>query len=132
MFRILRPPHVRVLLAGVLAVVLGGCVNPASERLAELPVLTTVPDGVEVIERRSGTEIGGWPSVGPQAQVSYRVVQGDPEEVLEQIREIALVTGWDLEPASYLTGSLETDDGLARFSAFNRSATDEVIVSVWL
>jgi len=132
MFRILRPPRVGALLAGVLAIVLGGCVNPASDRLAELPLLTTVPDGVEVIERRSGTEIGGWPSVGPSAQVSYRVFEGDPEEVLEQLREFALDTGWDIEPAGYPRGSLETDDGLARFSAFNPSTTDEVIVSVWL
>ena len=131
MVRPLRTWPARVLPVVALALLLSGCVNPASDRLAELPVLTTVPDGVEVVERRSGTEIGGWPSVGPQAQVSYRVVEGDPEAVLEQIREIALDTGWDLEPDGYLRGSLKTSDGLARFSAFN-STTDEVIISVWL
>ena len=132
MVRPLRTWPARVLPVVALALLLSGCVNPASDRLAELAVLTTVPDGVEVVERRSGTEIGGWPSVGPQAQVSYRVVDGDPEAALEQIREIALDTGWDLEPDGYLRGSLETSDGLAKFSAFNRSTTDEVIISVWL
>jgi hypothetical protein len=131
-FRPLHPMRVPVLLAGVLAVVLGGCVNDASDRLAELPVLTTVPDGVEVIERRSGSEIGGWPSVGPTATVTYRVTNGDPSTVVEQLREIALDSGWDLEPAGYVRGSLETDVGLARLSASNPAGTEEVIVTVWL
>lgn len=115
----------------VLAATLGGCIDPASDRLAELPVMTTTPDGVEVVERLSGSELGGWPNVGPTANVTYRVVDGEPEAALARIREIAGDTGWDLEDAGYLRGSLQTDDGPVQLSAYNPSATDEIILTVW-
>lgn len=115
-----------------LAGALSGCIDAPSNRLAELPVMTTVPDGVEVVERASGSELGGWPSVGPIATVTYRVLEGDPQAVLEQIRATALDTGWEVAIDGYLRGSLNTDDGLARLSAYNPTATDTIVLTVWI
>ena len=94
--------------------------------------MNTAPPGVEVIERKHGSEIGTWPTTGPMAKVTYRVTAGTPEAVLEALAKIAAASGWEIDSEGYLKGRLMTEDGPAKLSAFNPSATRDVILTLWL
>jgi len=119
-----------------LAVMTTGCRDAAADRLASLPVMTTVPDGVEVIERTRGSEIGGWPTTPIMAQVEYRVLDdGNPQLALDQIRQVAIDTGWDVEPSAsgdQIRATTTTADGPAQLSAFTPLDSDRIVMSVML
>lgn len=118
-----------------LVVLLSACGNAAASRLAELPVMTTVPDGATEVSRASGSELGGWPTTPVMATVTYRITDGDPEEAIEQIREVAIDSGWTVEgqgPSTTLRGSKMTEDGLARLAATVSLPGDELQVTVSL
>lgn len=114
---------------------LGACNDAAAGRLADLPVMTTVPDGVTEVSRASGSEVGGWPTTPVMATVTYRIVRGDPDDAIGTIREVALESGWAVEPharGESLRGSMMTADGLAQLSATISLRGDELLVTVWL
>jgi hypothetical protein len=122
-----------VLLA--LAVFLGACSNAAADRLADLPVMTTTPAGATEVSRASGSEIGSWPTTPVMATVTYRITSGDPEDAIERLREVAIASGWRVEPrdpGQALRGSMMTPDGLARLSATVSLRGDELLVTVSL
>ena len=125
----------RALLLLALVALLGACGNAAASRLAELPVMTTVPDGVTEVSRASGSELGGWPTTPVMATVTYRITGGDPEGAIEQLREVAIESGWTLEgqqPGTTLRGTMMTEDGLARLAATVSLPGDELQVTVSL
>jgi len=119
-----------------LAVTATGCRDAVADRLASLPVMATVPDGVEVVERKRGSEIGGWPTTPIMAQVEYRALDGgDLERALDEIRQIAFDTGWDAEPAAFgdqIRATTTTADGPVQLSAFTPLDSDRIVMTVVL
>jgi len=130
----------RRLLLAVLVLALAfsttGCRDAAADRLASLPVMTTVPDGVEVVERKRGSEIGGWPTTPIIAQVEYRVLDaGHLERALDEIRLVAIDTGWDVEPSPFgdqVRATTTTADGPVQLSAFTPMDSDRIVMTVTL
>ena len=124
------------LLLLALAVITTGCRDAVADRLASLPVMTTVPDGVEVVERKRGSEIGRWPTTPIIAQVEYRVLDGgDLELALGEIRQVAIDTGWDVEPSPFgdqVRATTTTTDGRVRLSAFTPLDSDRIVMTVVL
>jgi len=123
-----------LLLVGVM--LLGGCRDVEAGRLAALPVLTTVPEGAVVVERRSGSEIGSWPTTPVMANVEYRVADGaDIAPALDKLRRVADETGWEFDPSQpedQVRAVTSTRDGRVRLSAFSPLDSDRIIVTVTL
>jgi transposase InsO family protein len=124
------------LVLAVLAVATAGCGDSVADRLALLPVMATVPDGVEVVARERGSEIGGWPTTPIMAQVEYRAHDDrDLAPALDQIRRIAIDTGWDVEPSRFgdqVRATTTTADGPVRLSAFTPLDSDRIVMTVVL
>jgi hypothetical protein len=124
-----------VLLLVGLAAISSGCRDVVADRLASLPVMTTVPDGAEVMEWERGGESSGWPT-RVIARVVYRVADGgDPELALNEVRQVALDTGWDVEPSRLgdsVRATTTTDDGSVRLPAFIPLGSYRNVVTVTL